>query len=193
MRYSPLASPRLWLIWRFVATLASVLARRFGIASVLVIGAISLIRADFHAAGPGEVGPPGSGIVLRNEVTVVWLPRALMDLARHSDEWPLMESQDELNAELERQGIAHSWYAFTRIGRQMNGELSEITQVRQTNELDGHVEEFLGVLSTAAERPPRGENLDFSRAEVRLIPERLLAEGPRNGLTELMADPDRLR
>jgi hypothetical protein len=44
---------------------------------------IALIWVVPPATAPAPEGRPGSGIIVRTEVTAIWMPRALPDLARH--------------------------------------------------------------------------------------------------------------
>jgi hypothetical protein len=141
------------------------------------------------AAVPDTEGPPGSGITVRTEVTAIWMPQSLHDLARHQAGPPVDRSVEELQAHLGRSGWIAAWYALTYRGHQVNGGFGEITQIRRLSDAAGHLSEFQAVMATAAGRPPRDERLDFSQARVEVIPVTLQSVDPREAITRLIAEP----
>ena len=77
-----------------------VLAQRFGVALVVMAGILGLSRVGFQPARPAPEnlpdGPPGSGIVARVEVTTIWLPQGLFDLAQRKTDPAVFASHEEL-------------------------------------------------------------------------------------------------
>jgi hypothetical protein len=161
------------------------------VGAVLPIAAVfGLIWVSLQAVAPTPHGKPGSGIVLRTDVTAIWVPKALRDQAQSEAGRPIIRSPDELRNYLERHGLIDAWYALVSRGYQVNGDSAEITQVRRVSEAPAHIEELQDVMATAAGNPPRSEIRDFSRATVGIIPDALLTADPRKAVTELMVPQD---
>jgi hypothetical protein len=176
---------------------AKALAQRFGVAVVVIAGIAGLSRVGFHAARLAlEVlpdGPPGSGIVMRAEVTTIWLPQGLFDLAKRPTDPAVFESHEELRTHLDRLGMGTTWYALTTRGRQLDGRIAEMILIRWPRESPEHLEEYRGVLASAAGRPADHPGLDLSRAKVFVFSDSLLKGDPREVVTELTTQAGRLR
>lgn len=142
---------------------------------------VGLVAVNFQAGAPGPADFPGSGIVVRNEVTTLWIPRALHDVVQGEAGAPVLLSPEALPIELKRLGLNDAWYALTYRGHKVNGEFGEITQIRRLSAAADHLDELQDVMATAAGRPARYEAVDFSRARVEVIPDTLLAVDPRSG------------
>ena len=69
-------------------------------AGIIVIGIVGLVYVGFPAGAPGPEDPPGSGIVVRTEVTALWIPRALRDMAHGEAGAPIFRSPEALQTEL---------------------------------------------------------------------------------------------
>jgi hypothetical protein len=160
-----------------------------GAASTVIAPVLGLMWAGLPAEAPAPEEPRGSGIVLRTEVTTIWMPRALRDLARHRANPPVDCSPEELQTYLGRNGWSPAWYALTYRGHQVNGAFGDITWIRRLSEAADYLDELQAVMATAAGWPPRDEGRDFSNARIEVIPETLQAVDPREAITRLMADP----
>jgi hypothetical protein len=160
-----------------------------GTASAMIAPVLGLVWVGPPGEAPAPQGPPGSGIVLRTEVTAIWMPRALRALARHQAGPPADSSPEELQTYLARNGWGVAWYALTYRGHQVNGESGEITQIRRLSEAADHLGELQAVMAKAAGRSPRFEGGDPSHARVEVIPDALQAVDPREAITRLMAEP----
>jgi hypothetical protein len=160
---------------------------RIGTAAVMIAALIGLMWVDPHAQAPGPEGQPGSGIVVHTEVTAIWLPRPLLDLALQQGDQAVDRSPEELQNYLGRYGWTAAWYALTCRSYQANGESGEITQTRLLEDAADHLEELQAVLATAAGRPPRFEGSDFSHARVEVIPDTLKGIDWREAMGRLLA------
>jgi hypothetical protein len=175
------------------------LSWRVGTAMAILTPILGLILARPIAPGPDVDGsarqapdaevPPGSGIVLRTEITTIWIPRALRDLALCDARPPLDRSPVELLTCLKQNVWIPDWYALTYRGHQVNHGFADITLIRRLSEAANHVEELQAVMATAAGRPPRREARDFSRARVKVVPDTMQAMDPREAIARLMAEP----
>jgi len=180
-------------------TVAVSLLWKVGTASAMIAPVIALILASpctpspdadgLSALAPDAEEAPGSGIVLRIEVTTIWIPQVLLDLARRKAATLVDRSPEDLKTYLERYKREAAWYALTYRGHQVNGRFAESTQIRRLSEAADHLDELQAVMATAAGRPPRLDGRDFSRARVEVIPETLQAVDPREAITRLMAEP----
>src|SRR5262245_16194690 len=170
-------------------TAARSLCRTAGATAVVIASLGGLMWVGPHAGPPIPEEPPGSGSIIRTEVTAVWVPRSLRDLARRQADPPAIRSTEELRASVKRCRLSAAWYALTYRGYQVNGGSAEITQVRRVSEADGRLDELRDVMVTVAGKPPRYETLDFSHARVFVIPDSLLAAEPRQAIAQLRAAP----
>jgi hypothetical protein len=160
-----------------------------GTALAMIAPVIGMMWAGPPKAPQTPEAPSGSGIILRTEVTAVWMPRALRDLARHQV-GPLVDrSPEELQTYLGRDAWKAAWYALTYRAHRVNGESEEITQIRRLSEATDHLDEFHAVMATAAGTRPRYEGRDFSHARVEVIPDTMQAFDPREAITRQMAEP----
>jgi hypothetical protein len=161
------------------------------IAPVLGLTWASMTWRGPPAEAPAPEGPPDSGIVVAIEVTAIWIPQALCDLARHQA-GPLVNcSPEEAQTHLARKGWRVAWYARTFRAHQVNGEFDEITQIRWLSESADHLDEFQSMIATAAGRPARFGSGDFPPPRVLIIPDTLQNADPREAITQLLADPER--
>ncbi len=164
---------------------------------VSIAGVVGLSRVDFQTARPAPEnlpdGPPGSGIVVRVEVTTIWLSQGLFDLAQRKTDPAVFASHEELRTRLDRVGLGAAWYAMTTRGYQLNGRAAEITFIRRRRDSSEDFGEYQDVMATAAGRPPDHPGLDFSRARVVVFSDRLLIADPVEVVTELTTQSGRSR
>ena len=160
---------------------------RLATAAIMIASLVSLTWVGDHAGAPDADTPPGSGIVVHIEITAVWLPRALVDQARRRNGLPVVCSPDELRTCLERNGWPDPWFALTCRGYQVTGQSSEWTQIRWLTQAADHLGDLQAVMATAAGRPPRCEETDFSHARIEVIPDSLQAVEPREAIKRLLS------
>jgi hypothetical protein len=164
-----------------------ILLQSVSVVAVLSAGVLGIVWMSFQAATPTPDDPPGSGTVMRADVTAIWIPQALLDLAQREAGPHDNRSCEELRVRLQRQGLNDAFYALTYRGYQLNGESAEITQVRRVSEMPDHFDEFQVLLAAAAGNRARSEARDFSRTTIHVIPDSLLNADPVEAITELMA------
>ena len=155
---------------------------------VVISGIVGLVYVSFQARSRGPADRPGSGIVVRTEVTALWIPRALCDVAQGEAGTAVFRSPEALQTELKRRGLNDAWYALTYRGYQVNGDSAEITQVRRITEAYAHVEEFRDMMAMAAGHPPRHEGREFSQVKVEIIPDTLLNADPLKAVSQLIPE-----
>jgi hypothetical protein len=171
------------MLLRFITAMLS----RFATMAVAFASLVCLMWVGYHAGAPDADTPPGSGIVVHTEITAVWLPRALVDQARGGSGLPVVRSPDELRTCLERNGWPDPWYALTSRGYQVNGQCSEWTQIRWLTQAADYPDELQAVMATAAGRPRRCEETDFTYARIEVIPDSLQAVEPREAIRRLLS------
>jgi hypothetical protein len=160
-----------------------------GTAAVMIAAVLGVMWANPHAQSPGPDGPSGSGIVVHTEVTAIWLPQALLDLARQQGGPPEFRSTEELQTFLRRSGCTAAWYALTYRHYLVNGQSAEMTQTRLLSDAAEYLEELQAVMATSAGKPPRSEGSDFSHTRVEVIPDRMQGIDRREAIARLMAGP----
>jgi hypothetical protein len=157
-------------------------------AVVTIACLVGLTWVSHHAGAPDPEPARGSGIVVFTEITAVWIPQPLLDLARDPGGSPLGRSPEAVRAYLGRHGWRDPWYALTYRFLQVNGELGGLTQVRDLSDSPDDLDELQAVMATAAGRPPRFESRDFALARIEVGPDALQGVEPREAITRLMAE-----
>ena len=158
------------------------------IAPVLGLMWVNMTWRGSSAEAPAPEGPPGSGIVVKIEVTAIWIPQALRDLARRQGGTPGDCSIEDVQLYLARNGWGDAWYALTCWECDPTGGSAEITQIKWLSESAAHLEELQAVMATAAGKPPWFEDGRFSHTRVELIPDSFQAVDAHSEIIRLMAD-----
>ena len=142
-------------------------------------------RNQEHASG----NRTDASTLVRVEVRRVWLPRALVDLAKHEPPTGPIRTHAHLRRVLELRGQEKVWYAMTLWAHDSNGDFIDFPVVRQPYGEPEVFIELLEILSIATGNWP-GEPPDrFSAVSFGLVPESLLKHEPRDGIAALLADP----
>jgi hypothetical protein len=158
------------------------------IAPVLGLMWVNMTWRGFPAEAPAPGRPPGSGIVVKSEVTAIWIPQALRDLALRLAGTPADCSLERMQTYLARNGWKDPWYALTLWECDPTGRCAEITHTRWVSELADRRDELQAVMATAAGRPPRFEDGRFSHTRVEVIPDTFKAVDAHSEIIRLMAD-----
>jgi hypothetical protein len=141
---------------------------------VLVATAIGLTQFDAVAPRPSAErefsDPPCSGVIVRSEVTNLWLPEILVEPA--GDDFPALiaRTHQELKKVLERRGQENLWYAITVRGHQANHGAADISFIRYPYREPENLQELMDVQATVAGSPPRHQSADYSAAKVHIMP-----------------------
>jgi hypothetical protein len=159
-----------------LGALFSRLAGNLMIVVLLVTAAIGLAHFDAVVPRRGAVpelsDAPGSGVIVRSEVSDLWLPETLVDLARSESPALVARTHQELKKALERRGQGNLWYAITVRCHQVNIRTLDISFIRYPYRQPEHLHEFMNVLATAVGSPPRHPSADYSAAIVHILPAR---------------------
>jgi hypothetical protein len=141
-----------------------------------------MARQDRLAASGKD---PDGAIVIRSEAIRIYLPRTLIELAKHQTQQPPLRTHEDLRRSLEVQHHRDLWYALTVRGFQVNREFADTTFIRRPYAEPDRFAEFLEVMAAANMSPPDlWKNL--SSATVHLIPDELSERDPREVITELI-------
>lgn len=149
---------------------------------------LALMKIQSAGSAQGVVrdeGLAGAGIIVRYEVTHLWLPESLRDLADARSQSQIVRGRDELRRDLglrNRQGLR---YAVTMRGHQVDGGHSDIHFIRRPGEDPGHFQELLDSLADINGTPDRDPAADFPGPSVHVIPDELLDREPREIIAEL--------
>jgi hypothetical protein len=151
--------------------------------AILGIGGLSALTVSVTRP---EQESPYAGITVRHECVSLWLHPALHDLARRLAESAELQSREAFVRNAEQPGLKNAWYIITLRLVQANGKSAILPRIQRPYEyLPAFSTEFPDVLATAAGRPPHSADVDYSRAEVGIVPARLLSLDPREALEEL--------
>jgi hypothetical protein len=149
-----------------------------------IVGVIGLATLTSAVTRP-HIERLGTGIIVRRECVRIWLHPALYELAgRLSDQE--LRSQDAFARNTEQPGLTNAWYVITIRLIQADGKDAVVSSIHHPFQTGpAFSSEFPDVLATAAGRPPRTGPVDYSAAEVGVVPERLLSLDPRAAFDEL--------
>jgi hypothetical protein len=169
--------------------IAAALSSWLATAAVMISSLGCLCLVGNHTAAPEQDSPPGSGIVIRTELTSIWLPRRLYDLVEGQADRAGCASTDELRRLLEGIELDAGWYALNYRGYQVDGRVGEITQIRRVSEAAVHLDELEAVMDAAAGRASRFESAGLTHARLEVIPDSLQDVDPREAITRLNSGP----
>ena len=173
-------------IWPKAIAKAAALFQRAGLVVICIAGACALILVSRHTRAPLRQVAPSSGVVMQTEVTVVWVPRAVRDVAQGQGSSPGPSSLEAVRTELKRRGLNDAWYAIEHRGHRVDGG-GETTQTRRMSEAADHLDEFHAVMATAAGR--RGYGRESRPARVEIIPDAFQSLDPREAMARLTSEP----
>ena len=165
---------------------------------LLVAAGLGVTWLDSRAIRrPGQsmerIDPPGTGINIRTEVTHLWLPETLIELAREQVEPEAMPVQtyDELQVVLERGERQDVWYAITLRSHQADGHVAEITYIRKPYHESENFREVPHILARAARVPSPDGASPFSEAEIHILSRAQTQREPREVMEQLVGSPAR--
>jgi hypothetical protein len=153
------------------------------VTAILGIGGLSALTVSVTKP---EQDSPYAGITVRRECVSLWLHPALHDLASRLAQSAELQSREAFVRNAEQPGLKDAWYIITLRLVQANGKSAIVSVIQRPYEsLPAFSSEFPDVLATAAGRPPHSALVDYSRAEVGIVPARLLSLDPREAFEEL--------
>ncbi|MGE3822397.1 MAG: hypothetical protein AB7I30_23530 [Isosphaeraceae bacterium] len=115
----------------------------------------------------------GGGIIVREEVTMVWLPREWAALASTESTGDSLRSPEALRAHLASSGPRDRWYALVLKGHQRDGKSVTRTFIRVPRRDPEILKELHGVLIVAAGAPRPSGFMDYTTTRFMLIPPEL--------------------
>jgi hypothetical protein len=98
---------------RMPLRIAAALLSTMGTMAVVIASLVCLTWVARQAGTSDMDSPPGSGVVIRTGVAAIWVPQALLDLARHQAGQRVDCSRDEVWTYLARNGWRNPWYGLT--------------------------------------------------------------------------------
>jgi hypothetical protein len=130
----------------------------------------------------------GGGMLLRIEIVRVWLPAALLELAKHEPPTGVIRTHEDLRRLLELRGQENIWYAMNVRGHHDAGLIVEIPHVRRPYSEPQFFPELLEILAKAAGNSPDEPTDQFTAAVVSLLPEGFLKRDPSDAVADLLDD-----
>jgi hypothetical protein len=162
-------------------------------AAVVVIGTMGIIWLSFKVSRPDHnpANEPGRGAsdLTHSEVDRIFVPKALEELARSPTNLAALDTDDSIQRWLQQHGLEKAWYAITFRQFQKNGEHKWLTTHCRPYENPTKVLEFRYVLEALSGDPPTTPLVDYSTAEIVVIPPEIAAKEPAGAIAELMEMP----
>jgi hypothetical protein len=175
---------------RFLVRLTFLLREKLVLLAILLTGMIGLIGlwgyVPKHEPSSGPPPRPGSGIPHHVQVKTICIHPALAVLSALSSDRAPLRSHDALRRYLESRGSQSAWYAITTRAFAPAG-FTTITSFSRPYESPERSAQLADVLATAAGKPPAYPGIDYSAAEIVVIPDDLACEEPREAIANLMA------
>jgi hypothetical protein len=159
--------------------------------TVLLCAVLGLRWAYVHApVHDGVIHPAdqkGAGADERSEIVEIWLPQVLYDLVNDEPEMTVVGSSAELRSRLKGNGSAPDWIAFRVRHYSRDGRSTDVRHFSYACDETGQAfQQCLDLLATPAGKPPHYPPVNFSAANVGIIPDPLIQRNPRDVLDELM-------
>jgi hypothetical protein len=95
----------------------------------------------------------GGGIIVRSEALRLWLPRAMIELAKRQSQSSPIRTHHELQQSLEGLDQRDAWYALTTRAYLANGQIIDLTTIRWPYQDSRYFPEVLDILAVAAGDP----------------------------------------
>lgn len=153
---------------------------------LVAVAGIGLMRLSSHVIRLSSEAGSGGGTIVRYELTHLWLPRTLTELARLRSSLESAGSHEEWRRWLESRDRRGVWYALTAKASLANGDFVDLTTIRWPYDDASHLDEFEGILATVAGRPPSGPGPDYSKASVHVLDEEASRREPREVMADLL-------
>lgn len=171
------------LAWLWGKTILVVMLA--GAAAGLTVVANQPRKRSAEADGPDR---PGSGITVRIDLTDIWVPARILDLAERESTNPKLLSGKEFNRLLKYEGGEIPWNAVTLELHQADGGTAEITTIDHPHHSNRPLRSFRDLLDEIAGRLHVDASPSSRAPAVHLIPEALLRRPPREAVEELLKD-----
>ncbi len=162
-------------------------------ALTIVLGFVGLIWFSANVVRPqphpSDEPRRGERDLVHSEAERIFVPAALRDLAKDSTVFAALESHASIQRCLRERGLERVWYAVTYRQLQANDLVETMTTHSRPAVSSANVQEFRSVLETLAGKPPSTPMVDYSTAEITIIPEAIAAKEPGDAMAELMLIP----
>jgi hypothetical protein len=163
---------------------------RAGIAILLAAAIAALTHLSSYAQPPEPdddfPGSPGSGLIIRSEITRLLVPGRLLELARQDTGHSSIERAIDLQRRLKAQGLEDLWYVVTRNTLMANGGTMDLSFIRYPAREPVHFREFqedLALLAPDAARAPSDEERPVS---IERIPDEIAKGDPHAAVDRLL-------
>ncbi len=131
---------------------------------------------------------PGSGITVQIDLTDIWVPRQLYELARSQCANPKLASEEALKRQLRNDGLENLWFAGTLALHQPDGGISLITTIDHPCASTTTIPSLFDLLDEIGGSPKNDSSAPRSAPRVHVIPEELLSRPPSNAVNDLLQE-----
>ncbi len=144
------------------------------------------MQAKKRNAEGGRPPAPGSGVTVRIDLSHIWVPARLLELAKREAENPKLRSEEELRSELKKIGGEGLWYALTLQLHQEDGGMSEVTTVDSPYHSTRELPSFLDLVDTIGSKRQDHAESNSSTPVLHIIPDELMQRPAREAVMELL-------
>lgn len=159
---------------------------------VIAAGLVGLFQVSGQNQDLLDADQGGTGIIVHSEMLRVYVPPALVELAKLQARSGEIRAHEDLRRFLDARNQPNLWYVITMRARQAHGNLVDLPFFRQPYDASDLFLELLEVLAAAAEHG-LGEPTDLlSNQLVHIMPLELARREMRDVFAEVQRDPDAL-
>ena len=153
------------------------------LANVPAHAASGLFLFARHVWQSGGEGTETSGITVKSEVLTIYAPRALIIFA---EKYPEIATNDEL-VRLIREEQPSVWFAVAARNYQADGIVANVEASYRPGDMPEYFDNTKAVLLTLAGNPPGSGAVDYTKAKIVVMDDKLMELEPVQGLRRLLA------
>jgi hypothetical protein len=131
----------------------------------------------------------GAGVTIRTEMTDLWLPEELAELAKCPSQFQAIRTHNALRRFLESKHQEAMWYGLTARAQQVNGAVVDLRFIRRPYDDAGHFAELQKVVAAAGNCPPCRPAEDFAEASIHIMSLKNSKREPSQVMAELQSHP----
>jgi hypothetical protein len=152
------------------------------------VGGLSWLTRHVSTFGNGvhAASKPARTYLTRTEVRLILVPRSFVELAKTRGLLDSLHTHADLEKCLESRGMERAWYVINSALLQSNGEIREGTRYCCPHDDPSRFQEFRVVIAALQKKPSWVSEVDFSKAEIHIMPELAAREAPGTDVDELI-------
>jgi hypothetical protein len=168
--------------------------RALPMVAVFLAGLVGLTRLAVHTLDPrpNAIGPSVHGDVVSLAIVAVWVPHTMIDFAMDTQSWKNIQDYGDLKAVLDARELKNLWYVLVFRFNRADGFFEDAVHIRRPyHEPTVSIATLQNTLTLLIGSRPHYRNEDWSTTTIRVIPDNLCDDFPRDAVYTLLSNPNR--